>query len=92
MIILNLNQRNSMKYLCILLVLSLYAADNQKSVVRLMDMQPRKVKKTVLMSGEWPRKDMPEFGTHKNRQCAYIPLDAAQTNKIDDKKVDEQAK
>lgn len=81
-----------MKYLCILLVLSLYASDDYKNFVRLTNMQPRKVKKTVLMSGEWPRKDMPEFGTHHNRQNAYIPLEAAQTNQTEDKKADEQAK
>ncbi len=82
-----------MKYVSLFLVLSVYAADDkQPPVVRLMDMQPRKVKKTVLMSGEWSTKELPEFGKHKNRQNVYIPLKAAQTNQTDDKKTDEQAK
>ena len=82
-----------MKYLSILLVLSLYGADDKKPFVRLMDMQPRKVKKTVLMSGEWSAKELPEFGKPKYPQyTAIVPLEAAATNKVDDKKPDEQAK
>lgn len=79
-----------MKYLSILLVISLYAADDYKPFVRLMDMQPRKIKKTVLMSGEWS-KELPEFGKHP-QYVSIVPLEAAQTTKSDDKKPNEQAK
>lgn len=78
-----------MKYLSILLVISLYAADNNNNrpIVRLMDMQPRKIKRTYFQTGEWPRKDMPEFGEHK-----IVPITSAPTNKTEDKKPDEEAK
>lgn len=79
-----------MKYLPILLVISLYAADDHKPFVRLTSMQPRKIKKTVLMSGEW-HKELPEFGKHP-QYTAIVPLEAAQTTKSDDKKPNEQAK